>query len=469
MNLDDATKDSVILCEDSHGVEIHGRLVRLGWHDVTFELPCAEASVQASETLNHFRVVSHEKTIFDGQAVVRSFVNSGTTLLCQATVEGAWLTEAGEAGSMEPAQVRVSFEHMLHLWQKTYRILPEFKLAITDIQTFLHGLRNWAEQSELVIESTPAESRAEKERTVIKTISGQVEECLNTLFEKFEIIAARIEPDMQPAHGVYVRRQLHPLLLASPFLHRIFRKPLGYAGDYEMVNMILRDPLEGRSLFAKLLNNWILNQVPAKGHRNRIQFLISRLEQESLNARLRGGTLKVLNLGCGPAREVAEFMQRSELSDHAAFRLLDFNDETLNFTRSNLSAVCQRAGRKTSLRLEKQSVAQVLKNSNSLRGEHFEFIYCAGLFDYLPNRVCQQMLNLFYKMLVPGGLLIATNVDSSNPLQRLMDYIFEWHLVYRDSRAFLALAPDAAAPDLVSISADATGSNLYLEVRKPRD
>ena len=58
--------------------------------------------------------------------------------------------------------------------------------------------------------------------------------------------------------------------MASPFMHRIFAKPLGYAGDYEMVNMILRDPCEGSSLFAKLLNVFILSQVPAVADRKSV-------------------------------------------------------------------------------------------------------------------------------------------------------------------------------------------------------
>ena len=54
------------------------------------------------------------------------------------------------------------------------------------------------------------------------------------------------------------------LLLSSPFLYRAYQKPLGYAGDYEMVNMIARDPYEGGSLFAKVVNLWFLSQWPAR-------------------------------------------------------------------------------------------------------------------------------------------------------------------------------------------------------------
>jgi extracellular factor (EF) 3-hydroxypalmitic acid methyl ester biosynthesis protein len=64
-------------------------------------------------------------------------------------------------------------------------------------------------------------------------------------------------------------------------------------------------------------------------------------------------------------------------------------------------------------------VHQILKDS-SRAGAGFEvggydFVYCAGLFDYLSDRICRRLLEVFYDLLAPGGLLVATNVDSSNP------------------------------------------------------
>src|SRR2546422_636133 len=113
--------------------------------------------------------------------------------------------------------------------------------------------------------------------------------------------------------------------MSSPFMHRIYVKPLGYAGDYEMVNMILRDPCEGGSLFAKLLNVFILSQVPATAHRNRVTYLTQKLVEETLRAARSGKTARVLNLGCGPAKEVQDFLSQHELSEQAQFELIDFD------------------------------------------------------------------------------------------------------------------------------------------------
>jgi len=291
--------------------------------------------------------------------------------------------------------------------------------------------------------------------------------CLNALFERFELACGNVSEEEQPTHGIYAKRQLHPLLLCSPFMHRIYRKPLGYAGDYEMVNMILRDPLEGSSLFAKVLNSWFLSQVPAAAHRNRVTALTQRLIEETARTRARNRPARFYNLGCGPAQEVRAFMEQSPLSDHADFTLLDFNEETLAYTRTSLDDARRRHNRATRIQLVRKSVAQVIKAGLRNVTAEYDVVYCAGLFDYLPDRVCQQLLNMFYGMLAPGGLLLATNVDPSNPIRNIMGYIFEWCLIERTGPQMSTMIPDGATMDDCKVTAESTGCNVFLEVRKP--
>jgi extracellular factor (EF) 3-hydroxypalmitic acid methyl ester biosynthesis protein len=118
----------------------------------------------------------------------------------------------------------------------------------------------------------------------------------------------------------------------------------------------------------------------------------------------------------------------------------------------------------------RKSVAQVLRGkSHKPDGavpQKFDFIYCAGLFDYLTDAVCKQLMNMLFDVLAPGGLLVATNVDGANPIRHWLGTILEWHLVYRDGRQFLALRPDEAELERTSVRSDMTGVNIFLEVRR---
>ncbi len=290
------------------------------------------------------------------------------------------------------------------------------------------------------------------------------------VMRKFEAVAETIPAELQPAHRSYIKRQLHPIVLCAPFVYRTFQKPLGYAGDYEMVSMMLRSPYEGSSIFAKLINKLYLEIPPVIAHRNRIQYLRRSLVAETERMAADGKVAKIYNLGCGPAQEIGEFLAHESSSDNADFLLLDFNDETLAFTTRVLEDARTRHRRRTGLRLEKRSVQQVIREAGKLvqeSGERYDVVYCAGLFDYLSDRVCRRLLEIFYGLLAPGGLLIATNVHPSNPWKNWMEYLAEWHLVYRTEEQFLKLAPEKAPSDSVLVKADETGVNIFLEVRKP--
>jgi extracellular factor (EF) 3-hydroxypalmitic acid methyl ester biosynthesis protein len=189
--------------------------------------------------------------------------------------------------------------------------------------------------------------------------------------------------------------------------------------------------------------------------------------------RMRAGKVaRIFNLGCGPAREVQGFLADDDLCERADFALLDFNKETIDRTSQILGDIKAKHRRSTPLRMIQRSVNQILREGakigDSEEGvQRYDVVYCAGLFDYLSDRVCHRLLETFYEMLAPGGLLVATNVDSSNPVRYMMEYVMEWHLIYRNADELANLAPKGADPEAVKVHKDATGVNIFLEVRKP--
>lgn len=462
-------KESIISCRNSQGAEIRATPVRLTRFSAVFEVYNPYSILQLSEVLRDFRITMGDRLVFSGRAVVSNLVNTGIMLLCEATLDDAWLDIDLFSPITQRDRLRSEFDAFLKEWTKIHSVVPEFKVVVADMQSLLADLRRWMEQVELGIRSMPTGDRVELEREVIGELGPPILPAINDLFGRFEAIADALEPPLHPMHRTYMRRQLHPLVLCSPFAYRTYQKPLGYAGDYEMVNMILSDPLEGGSLFAKTVNLWFLNQAPAVAHRNRIQYLFDSLNQETRRVAAEGRKATIFNLGCGPAGEIQRFLGSGELADLADFTLADFNDETLDFAQRRLEAVRLKHGRSTPMQFVKRSVHQILKDASRPTGKEarYDLVYCAGLFDYLSDRICQRLMNIFYDMVAPGGLLIATNVDASNPLRNGMEFLLEWHLIYRDTRQLQLLHPLAAPPECITTKSDATGVNIYIEVRKP--
>jgi extracellular factor (EF) 3-hydroxypalmitic acid methyl ester biosynthesis protein len=254
---------------------------------------------------------------------------------------------------------------------------------------------------------------------------------------------------------------------------------LGYAGDYEMVNMITRNPYEGGSLYAKVVNLWFLRQWPAQAHRNRIAYLRRILVQETLRSQRLGRPIRILNLGCGPVREIQEFLRNDSISDRAHFTLWDFNDETIAHTTGVMESLIRRFSRSTAYQIQKKSVHQVLKegskpvvtsmSNGAQQPSDYDLIYCAGLFDYLSDKTCKHLMNIFYRWLAPGGLLAATNVDDSKPFRYMLEFVLDWHLIYRDAKRGLTLLPDRASGEWSRVEKDDTEVNVFIECRKPEN
>ncbi len=467
MELTNDSSQSVITCRNSQGTELTANLLRIKRYSVVFEFYNPYSILQLSEVLSDFKIMASRRLLYHGKAVVSNLLNTGIVLVCEATLDEGWIevdflsSVSGSTGSLSG-----QFTNFMTDWKSANRVLDPFKLVVADMSSMLSGVQHWLTGVDVGIRTTVTRRRDELEHEIFGEIETRVVEEVLPSMERFEEVATEIEEAERAVHKSYVRRELHPIVLCSPFLYRTYTKPLGYAGDYEMVNMMLRNPYEGGSAFAKLLNFALLNTEPVVAHRNRIDFLVDTLCRES-RRRVGQSRARVFNLACGPAMEVQRFLREHEESDLAEIDLLDFNSETLEYTRERVQESRMAGGRETPVRYFQRSVHQLLRAATQGGEDEFtgyDVVYCAGLFDYLSQRVCKRLVELFCTMAKPGGLVIVTNVAESNPRKAWMEYLMEWNLIYRDEAEMQELVPLDIAVNRTSIKADSTGVNLFLEI-----
>ncbi len=459
-----------VTCKNSQGTLISANVLRLRRYSASFEVYNPYSILQLSEVLSEFRIRISDRIVYSGSAVVASIVNTGFVLICEVTLGAAWLDIDFLSDRDGTLPLADQFGVFVDDWKKAHEVRPDFKITVADIQNTLVGLQRWLEQVDVGIRSTSALSREKLEAEIIASMQDRLLNEVFPLMDRFEATASNIPEDKAAMHKFYVRRQIHPLLLCEPFTYRTFNKPLGYAGDYEMVNMMLRHQPEGGSLFAKILNHTFLATGPVVAHRNRIIYLTAMLREEARHIAAKGRRCRILNLGCGPAVEVQNFMREDDVADLCDFVLLDFNEETLEYGRARLEEARTRSGRTTNMRFIQRSVNQLLKQVSTgdvdMDWESFDIVYCAGLFDYLSQRVCKRLVEIFFKLLKPGGFLVLTNVTPLNPIRNWMEFVLEWNLIYRGDKEMLDLVPTTTIPLESGLQRDATGVNLFLEIRK---
>ncbi len=453
----------------SDGVKFQASLARITRHIAVFELDNPNFTPRCSEAIDEFEIMLHEKVAYSGRATVSNALDAGLKTIYEVTLdENFWRDGNLTVEIFGNETFRTEISGFMLEWLKFYKIKPEYKIIIADMQNFLTDLQLWLDQVGLCMRSSKARDLPKLEHDLVAELAKSILPYLDELFKKSELVAESIDKDLLPAHKSYMRRQLHSLVINAPFANRSFQKPLGYSGDYEMMNMIHRNQPEGRSLYEKLIHSLLIGQWPAISVRNRVAHLEENILIETARVARTGNIARILNIGCGPAWEVQSFLKTTAISDHADFTLIDFNKETLTHVGKKLVDAKNLFSRHTSIRTQQMSVFELLRHTqkNSKKDEKFDLIYCAGLFDYLAPETCRALINFGYDSLSPGGLMLIANMDDSKPFRNFIEATMDWHLIYRDTLEMLSLVPERYR-ESTRVIAEPTAVNLFLHTRKP--
>lgn len=463
--------DPVVSFRNAQGETVRATIVNLQRRSLVMEVYNPYSIVQASEVLSDLTVRIGSRNGYAGKAVVVSIVNTGLTAVVSVTLIDEWRelgvsdVSGGTAGAqVPPGAVGREASRFVADWDERFRIRRDYQIAINETRAYLSEVARWVEQVDLsaALPREQGKLRADVFAELAEPLVLRTKRCFNDINAE----AARVEEESAASHRAFAQAALHPLILRAPFVFRTYTKPLGYAGDYHMVNQILDDPRQGPSTYFQIVNAAFLQTAVAVAHRNRIDILTAFLKRMADAARALGRPFRVLNVGCGPAVEVQRFLKEYDEPHWLAFELVDFNGETLEWTSHRLGAVNGGLQRQVAIRFMQDSVQQLLKRRvDAEPAGEFDVVYCAGLFDYLSDKVCARLIAHFVARMRPGGRLLLTNVHASNPERPGMEHLLEWYLIHRDELKMQQLLPYEAQQR--SVYVDATGVNVFAEASIP--
>lgn len=448
--------NELVVFKNSQGLKARGTLLKLSQNYIVFEVYNPYSIVQLSEVLNELTITRAEKQIYCGKAIVTNIVNTGIVLIVSATLSDIYWKSAIDIQSRDDVQKEINF--LINNFDLMQKVNPEFKLVVISIKSFLSDIKDWFEKLEPSLEK----SNVAISSKLIQEYFAAFFEKIKLLHDSFRKSVLNISESQTALHKKFVQEHLHALILSSPFPYRVYSKPLGYAGDYEMMRMIQRENAEGPNLYSKFINVFYTNQPIPDSVKNRTDTLVKMIESGVASAEERGEEFSSLSIGCGPALEVKRFLETNSPKIKCHFKLLDFNEETLNFavSQSNLA----KGNKNCEITGELNSVHELLKKSlNEKEDKKYDFVYCSGLFDYLSNRVCSRLVKLFFSLTKSGGRVLVTNMHTDNPDRQIMELLLEWYLIYRNEDDMQNLAPGLGNQRIFT---DSTGINICLEIMK---
>ena len=458
------------------GRRVEAKVLRLGRSSVQVEVYEPSFWMEGGKDISQLRIWIGDEQAYDGAGRIGGVITTGPTSVCEVLLANDWANSSTAPNSLTPERAGDSARNFVARWGDKTRIDPAFKLAIAEIAVLLSEMREWLAGVEL---TWPDPAEEGKSRAALEQIFQQAAPALTQAFGVFEQESKKVPEELVGLYAEHVRNSLHPMILGAPFVHRSFTKPLHYPGDYGVMNYMLGDPFQGDSLFTKIFNAWVVRSGACATYRFRVEHLgrVLRETVADIVAR-KGRPCRVLSLGCGAAPEVQRFITSESISTQAEFTLLDFSSTTLDYTNARLDAAVASSGRSVKFKTHEFSVQQMLAHgtrlvnnpkmvrSGLLEREGYDLLYCAGLFDYLSERVCERVLRIFWDLGAPGARILASNFAPPNPMRAFMDYVLDWRLLHRDESEVRALAVDRSlCPDPVLVQSPG-GVEIFVEMRK---
>jgi len=239
--------------------------------------------------------------------------------------------------------------------------------------------------------------------------------------------------------------------LAETIHGYVYRKPLGYAGDFRLIDMIYTYHQSGEKGYER----WDLyfHYNAATGAvRNRKDFFKQQLLQKLSD---RKKPLHLLNVASGPARDLYELYTRVD-PDMLVTTCVDIDADAIAFA----SGLCSPYAEQISFYQK-----NILRFSSA---EKYDVIWSAGLFDYFEDRLFVMALKRLLTMLRPGGEILIGNFSEQNPSRGYMELFGEWFLIHRSREKLISLSLQAGVQrELITVEQEPLGINLFLKIKSP--
>jgi hypothetical protein len=131
--------------------------------------------------------------------------------------------------------------------------------------------------------------------------------------------------------------------------------------------------------------------------------------------------LRILSIACGHLREaeMSKAVQDGNVTEYVAF---DQDKESL--------ALVDKRFRGQNVTTIRGSILDLLKGRHRQLGG-FDFVYAAGLYDYLSQRLATRLTTWMFSATRPGGTTLLTNFLPDIVGAGYMEAFMEWDLIFR--------------------------------------
>lgn len=305
----------------------------------------------------------------------------------------------------------------------------------------------------------------------IKFIDSQAEifKKIDVFFNRLCDIAKDLSRTEASGHKTFMQKEiLHYFMRDSmPLNKQIYTKPLGYAGDYVVMNYLYENGYPGDDTYSKFIDRYTLSVSPARAHIYRRPYFGGAI-LDVIEKNIHLDEIKIASIACGPAIELLDVLKEHNIPENVKFFCIDGEKKAIDQIQANLREIEAEKRKKFSVDFLNENILQMIRKKvvvNKLKDQ--SFIYCGGFLDYLSDKVSFMLVKYLFGLLREGGTLVLVNMYKEDPSRVYLEMLGEWYLKHRDEREMMRMAEGLSAAKEVKIDFDPeTKTNIYLIIRK---
>ncbi|MBA7504129.1 hypothetical protein ES706_02754 [subsurface metagenome] len=243
----------------------------------------------------------------------------------------------------------------------------------------------------------------------------------------------------------------------SLIVKRANDKPLGYPGDYELLEAIYNNQPVSEKIGHYFDKSFLSNKyaVAVRKRKEKMKVILSEFISRSFSP-----SVRILNLACGSCREIKELLSFPVIhKKRIIFEFVDQDGDALEFAKDSLGKL----PRNIEIKFSKENILDIVNKPSyysGLMGKQ-DLVYSIGLADYLPDRILKKLIRFCFGLLSPGGRLIITHkdVDKYKPLDP--DWFCDWAFIPRNRKKISDLVKNSGI-DNFSIDTERDDSQIIL-------
>ena len=311
--------------------------------------------------------------------------------------------------------------------------------------------------------------------TMIDRTFDQIKDVWKEICRRHSVLLTKCLEEDRTIHRVireYTETMVTSRLMDCPSFRTAYTKPMGYAGDFQIMDYFYRSSFEGQSAFARVFHRLGCEDAMAAGIRSRMD-LIEELTRKQysrfVSTSVGQDEFKVTSLGSGPAKEVANFVEAQQgWKRPVKWTLIDQEEKALGRAHDDIYPRIYRRKALASLQCMYMSFTDLMRDpENTKLQEQQHFIYLSGVLDYFKQPKAKALIRRLYEdFLARGGMLAVGNARIPNEHFWIAEFVVDWSLFYRTEEIMLDLADGLDCVDKEVIS-ETVGAYHFLVLRKP--